>query len=100
MIYVFITIFLFSVEMLSWGLRTRYLMHRRWAWWISDHIPQDPILMLLHHLGRTLNRANTGKFTKAGRTRIKWMLEWWENSTRRDHVDRLLRAIEVGNSIW
>ena len=97
MIYVVIAMFLFLVEMICWGLRTR---HRSWIGWISDHTPPDLILMLLHHLGRTLNRTNTGKFTKAGRTQVKSMVEWWENSSWTDHVDTLLRAIEVTNTIW
>lgn len=102
MIYVVITMFLFLVEMLCWGLRTSYvyLEHRRWMLWISNHTPPDPILMLLHHFGLTLNSANTGNFTKAGRTQVKRMLEWWENSRWTGLVDALLRVIEVGNSIW
>ena len=99
MIYVVITMFLFFVEMLSWGLRTSYvyLEHRRWMLWISDHTPPDPILMLLHRFGLTLNRANTGNFTKAGRRLVKRILKFWENS---DHVNMFLRVLEVGNSIW
>ncbi len=74
MVYVVTTIFLFLVEMLCWGLRTSYLEHRSWVQWIGGHMPQDPVFMLLHHLGRTLKHANTGKFTKAGRTHVKRIL--------------------------
>ena len=100
MIYVVITTFIFLVEMLCWGFRTTFLEHARWVWWLRDHTPPDPILMLLSHVGRTLNRANTGMMTKAGRTRVKRMLERWENSVWTDYVDVVLRAMEVGNSIW
>ena len=92
--------FLFLIEMACWGLRTSYLEHRRWVWWISEHTPQDPILMLLLHFGKTLNRTDTGKFTKAGRKQVKRILEWWEKSGWTDHVNVLLRAVEVENSIW
>lgn len=100
MIYVIITIFLFLVEMICWGIRSSYLEHRRWVWRIIDHMPQDPVFKLLNHFGRTLDRADTGKFTKAGRTRVKRMLKWWENSIWTDHVDVLLRSIEIVNSLW
>lgn len=56
--------------------------------------------MLLHLFGRRLNGANTGRYTKAGRTAVKRMLEWWERSRWTDHVDMLLRVNEIGNSIW
>ena len=100
MIYVVTTLFLFLVEMLCWGIRTSCLEYRRWTWWISAHTPQDPVLVLLRHFGRTLNRANTGKFTKIGRKQVRRMLEWWERSGWIDHVDTLLRLGEVGNLIW
>ena len=100
MIYVVITIFLFLVEMLCWGLRTSYLEHRPWVQWISHHTPQDPVFMLLRYFDRRLKRANTGKFTKARRTQIKKMLEWWEKSEWTDLVDVLLRVLEVGNLLW
>lgn len=100
MIYVVTTMTLFLVEMLCWGFRPGYIEYRRWVWWISDHTPQDPVSTLLCHFERTLNRANTGQFTKAGRTKVKRMLDWWEKSRWTDHVDMLLRVIEVGNSIW
>ena len=92
--------FLFLIEMACWGLRTSELEHRRWVWWISEHTPQDPILMLLLHFGKTLNRTDTGKFTKAGRKQVKRILEWWEKSRWTDHVNVFLRAVEVENSIW
>ena len=97
MIYVVIAMSVFLVEMVCWGLRESYLEHQRWVWWIVDH---DPILMLLHHIGRSLNRANTGQFTIAGRAQAKRMLQWWEHSKWTDHLDVFLRAIEIGNSIW
>lgn len=100
MVYVIITAVLFLIEMLCWGLRTSYLENRRWAWWISNRTPQDPIDMLLHHFQRTLNHSNTGKFTKAGRARVKKVLQWWEKSKWTDHVDMLLRVAEVVNSFW
>ena len=88
--------FAFLVEMICWGPRKSYLEHQRWV----DLLPQDPILMLLRHVGRSLNRASTGKFTKAGRTMAKRMLQWWEHSKWTDHVNVFLRAVEIGNSIW
>lgn len=94
MTYVVTTIVLFLIEMLCWGLRTSHLEHRRWIW------SKDPVSMLLHHFDRGLNRTNTGKFTVAGRRWVKRMLEWWEKSRWADHVDALLRIIEIGNSIW
>lgn len=100
MIYVVTTESLFLVEMLCWGLRTSYREHRRWVSWISDYTPHDPVFMLLHLFGRRLNGANTGRYTKAGRTAVKRMLEWWERSRWTDHVDMLLRVNEIGNSIW
>lgn len=100
MVYVVTTIFLFLVEMLCWGLRTSYLEHQRWVWWINDHTPPDPIFGLLHHFGQILKRANTGKFTKAGRTQVKRWLERWEKSRWTDLVGVLLQVIEVGNLIW
>ena len=99
MIYVVITVFLFLVEMLCWGIRTSNLDHRRWVQWISDR-GQDPVLMALYYFERRLNRANTGKFTKSGRRHARRMREWWENSKWTDHVDILLRLIEVGNLAW
>ena len=95
MIYVVIALFVFVVEMICWGLQEGYRGH-----WIIDHTTQDPIHMLLRHLERSLNRSNTGRFTTAGRTQVKRMLEWWEHSRWTDHVDVLLRAIELGNSVW
>lgn len=100
MIYVVTTIVLFLIEMLCWGLRTSYLEHRRWIRRISDHMSEDPVSILLRHFKRKLKRTNTGNFTIAGRRRAKRMLEWWENSRWTDHVDTLLRIIEIGNSIW
>lgn len=100
MIYVVITMFLFLVEMLCWGLRTSYLEHRRILRRISDYTTPDPILKLLHHFERTLNHANTGKVTRIGRMQVKKMREWWEKSRWIDHADMLLRVIEVGNFIW
>ena len=100
MVYVVTTMVLFLVEMLCWGLRTSYLEHRRWVSWVKDYLPQDPILILLRHFRRTLDRSNTGKFTVAGRRRVKRMLECWERSRWTDHVDVLLKVMEVGNSIW
>ena len=100
MIYVVTTIFLFLVEMICWGVRASNLYQRSWVRWICNHIPQDPVLMLLHRSRRTLNRANTGKLTKAGRTQIRRMLEWWEHLEWTDHVDVLLRIIEIGNLVW
>lgn len=100
MVYIVISMFLFLAEMTCWGLRTCHVEYPRRARWISNHMPQDPVLMLLHHLGRTLNRTNTGNFTRAGRTQIKRLLECWECSMWTDHVDMLLRVVEVGNSIW
>ena len=98
MIYVVITLFIFLVEMLCWGLRTR--KYRRWAWCNSDHTPEDPVCKVLRRFVRTLKCANTGRYTRAGRTVVKRMLEWSERSTWTDHVDVLLRVMEVGNSIW
>ncbi|CAD6566990.1 MAG: hypothetical protein ASARMPRED_000454 [Alectoria sarmentosa] len=84
MIYVVIAMFLFLVEMLCWGLRTSYLKHQLRLRRISDHMPRNPIFKLLHHFERTIKLANTGKFTKAGRTQ----------------VENILGVIEVGNVIW
>ena len=100
MVYIVVAMFIFLVEMICWGLRTSYLTHRRWVWNIVDHMPQDPILMLLHHLERSLNRTNTGEFTRVGRMSVKRMLEWREDSRWTDFVDVVLRVIEVGNSTW
>lgn len=100
MIYVVIAMFLFLVEMICWGLRSSYLEHGHWMRWVVDHMPPDPVLTLLHHFRQTLNRTNTGKLTKAGRAQVKIMVEWWENSRWTDHVDVLLRAIEITNSTW
>ena len=100
MIYVVTTVFLFLVEMLCWGIRTSNLKHRRWAWWSSDHLGQDPVLMALRYFERILKRADTGKLTKSGRVRARRIREWWENSKWTDHVDILLRLIEVGNLGW
>ena len=100
MVYAVVAMFLFLVEMICWGLRTSYLMRRRWVWWIVDHMPQDPVLMLLHHVGSSLNRTNTGQFTSVGRMSVKRMLEWWEDSRWTDLVDVVLRVIEIGNSTW
>ena len=100
MIYVVNTVFLFLVEMLCWGIRTSNLEHRRWVQWMSDHLGKDPVLMALHYFERRFNRANTGKFTKPGRRWARRMREWWENSKWTDHVDILLRLIEVGNLGW
>ena len=100
MIYIVIAMFVFLVEMICWGLRESHLEHQRWGSWMVAHAPQDPILKLLKHIERPFNRANTGKFTKAGRAQAKRMLLWWEHSKWTDHVDVFLRAIEVGNSTW
>lgn len=100
MIYVVTTVFLFLVEMLCWGIRTSNLEHRRWPWWISDHSGQDPVLMALRYFERILKRADTGKHTKSGRERARRMREWWESSKWTDHVDILLRLLEVGNLGW
>ena len=100
MIYVVIAMSVFLVEMICWGLGESYLEPQRWVRWIVAHAPQDPILMLLHHIGRSFNRANTGQFTKAGRAQAKRMVQWWEHSKWTDHLDVFLRAIEIGNSIW
>lgn len=56
--------------------------------------------MLLQHFRGQLDRANTGNFTKAGRTLVQRMLKWWEESSWTDHVDVLLRVIEVENLVW
>ena len=88
MIYVVTTVFLFLVEMLCWGVR---------VWWIRDHTTAP---MFVHPSGRTIDRADTGKFTKAGRTRVKSMLAWWKESRWTDHVDVLLKVGELGNSVW
>ena len=96
MIYVVIAMFVFLVEMIGWRLRESYLEHQRWV----DHASQDPIIMLLRHVERSLDRANTGKFTRAGRTQAKRMIKWWEQSRWTDHLDWFLRAIEVVNSVW
>ena len=100
MIYVVIAMFLFLVEMLCWGLRTSYLKHQLRLRRISDHMPRNPIFKLLHHFERTIKLANTGKFTKAGRTQVENILGWWKKSRWIDHADVLLRVIEVGNLIW
>ena len=90
MIYVVITVFLFLVEMLCWGLRTSNLEHRHWVQ-VSDHSGQDPVLMALRYFEN---------FTKSGGRRATKMRGWWENSKWTDHVDVLLRLIEVGNLGW
>ena len=100
MIYIVIAMFLLLVEMLCWAIRTSLLEHRRWVRWISDHLPPDPVFVLLRLFGRTLHRKKTGKFTEAGRALVKKILAWWEESRWTDHVDVLLRAAEIGNSIW
>ena len=100
MIYVVSTVFLFLVEMLCWGIRTSNLGHRRWVQWIGDHLIKDLVLMALCYFERKLNRANTGIFTRSGRIHARRMREWWENSEWTDHVDRVLRLIEVGNLGW
>lgn len=100
MIYVVITVFLFLVEILCWGLRTNYLRHRRWVPWISHYVPQDSVSMLLQYMKQKLKRADTGKFTKAGRSHVKRVLEWWEKLEWTDIVDVLLRVAEAGNLIW
>ena len=100
MIYVVIATFVFLVEMICWGLREDHLKHQRWGSWMIAHAPQDPIIKLLKHIERPFKRANTGKFVQAGREKAKNILKWWEHSKWTDHVDVLLRAIEVTNSIW
>ena len=100
MVYVLIAMFVFLIEMICWGLRESHLEQQRWGSWMVAHAPQDPILKLLNHIERSFRRANTGRFTKAGRSQTKSMLRWWEHSKWTDHVDVFLRIIEVGNSIW
>ena len=101
MIYVVIATFVFLVEMICWGLRESHLEHQRWGSWMNAQAPRDsPIRKLLRHIERPFKRANTGKFTKAGRKQAERMLNWWDHSQWTDHVDVLLRAIEVGNTIW
>ena len=99
MIYVVTTIFVFLVEMLCWGLRTSYLAHRGWVLWISNRMPPDLVLMLLHHFIWQLKHTNTGNFTKA-RMWVERMIKWWEESRWTDHVNVLLQVIEVGNLGW
>lgn len=84
MIYVVITIFSFLVEMICWGLRTRYQ---------GDHKPPDPI-------GWALKRAIASKYTKAGKTQLESMLNWRKKSRWTYHVDMILRVMEVGNLGW
>ena len=100
MIYVVTTMFIFLVEMICWGLRTSSLGQNRLVRWIDRHAPPDPVLLLLNHFGRTLNRANTNRFTAAGRTRNNKMIQWWKDSRWTDLVDVVLRGLEVENSIW
>lgn len=84
MIYVVTTMLSFLVEMICWGLRTRYQ---------GDHMLPDPI-------GWALNRAITYKFTKAGKTQLRSMLGWWRKYRWTNHVGVILRVLEVGNMIW
>ena len=100
MIYIVIAMFVFLVEMICWGLRGSPIKHPRWGSWMIAYVTQEPILKFLKHIERPFKRANTGKFTEAGREWAKRMLKWWEGSQWTDHVDLFLRAIEVGNSIW
>lgn len=60
----------------------------------------DLVHQHLQHFLQGLDRSNTGKFTKAGRTRIKRMMEGWRKLRWTDLIDVLLRLMEVGNSIW
>lgn len=84
MIYVVITLFSFLVEMICWGLRTRYQ---------GDHMLPDPI-------GWALNNAITYKFTKAWNTQLRYMLEWWKKYRWTNLVDVILRSMEVFNLGW
>ena len=84
MIYVVITMFSFLVEMICWGLRTRYQEH---------HTLPDPIAW-------ALNCAITSKYTKVGKTQLKSMLKWREKSRWTNQVDVILRVMEVGNLGW
>lgn len=84
MIYVVITVFSFLVEMICWGLRTRYQ---------GGHMLPDPI-------GWALNLAITYNFTKAGKTQLEKLVEWWKTYRWTKHVDLILRFMEVVNLGW
>lgn len=99
-VYVIITFSLFVVEMSCWGLRTSNLKHKRCIRWIVDRTPSDLVLKLLQLVQRTLDRSKTGKFTKAGKTQIRRMVEGWRKLRWTDLIDVLLRLTEVGNSLW
>lgn len=62
--------------------------------------PADLVLKLLQYFQQGLDRSNTDKFTKAGRTQIERMMEGWRKLRWTDLIDVLLQLMEVGNSIW
>ena len=101
MIYVVIATCVFLIEMMFWGIRESYLEHRRWVWWLVDYTPPyDPIEYILRRIERSFSRTNPGKFSKAGRTQVKRIRNWWRNSTKTGFVDMFLRIMEIGNSGW